>query len=358
MNNKMTTRWKKIGVWCALLAVCTFLLPSVALADAVVGETVVTLGANLTPEQRQQILKEMGVSENEVQVLEVTNAEEHKYLGNYMSKAMIGTRAISSAKITLTKGGSGINVDTNNVELANSIYANALVTAGVKDADVYVTAPVLVSGTAGLTGIIKAFEVAMDETISEEQKQVANEEMVKTGELGETYGEDKIADLMMRLKEEIAKNKPESKEEMKQLIINVAGDMNINLNNADVDKINDLMMRISKLDIDWDQLKNQVDQVRNNLGDMINSEEGRNFLQKALDAIVSFFKAIIDWFASLFGGGSDSALAASIVPPAPEMRSAQVAFPLPLLGQGALSLEQGAPATAYGLLSTGAGSAV
>ena len=39
------------------------------------------------------------------------------------------------------------------------MYINALATAGVKDASVYVTAPFSVSGTPALTGIIKAYEV-------------------------------------------------------------------------------------------------------------------------------------------------------------------------------------------------------
>lgn len=295
----MNKQLKKLGIWGAFLAVLFMLVPTAAFADAVVGETVVTLGADLSEDQRQQLLNEMEVDAGSVEVLEVTNEEEHQYLGDYMSKAAIGSRAISSAKITLTEEGSGINVDTKNITLvSNSLYANAMVTAGIKDADVYVTAPFEVSGTAGLTGILKAFEVAMGEEISEEQKQVANEEMVKTSELGKKYGDEKIAELMMRLKEELAKNKPENKEEMRQLVINVAGDLNINLNDSDIDLITDLLMRISELNIDWNQLGNQVDKIRNNLDQILDSQETRNFIEKALD----FLKAVIDWFGSLFGG--------------------------------------------------------
>lgn len=294
MNKPM----RKLGIWGALLAALVLLLPTTVSADAVVGESVVTLGADLSNEQRQQLLDEMGVDADSVQLLEVTNEEEHQYLGDYVSKATIGTRAISSAKITLTEEGSGINVDTNNItHISNSIYANAMVTAGVKDADVYVTAPFEVSGTAGLTGILKAFEAAMGEEISEEQKQVANEEMVKTSELGEKYGDEEIAELMMRLKEQLAENKPESKEEMRQLVINVAGDLNINLNDADIDLITDLLMRISELNIDWNQLGSQVDKIRNNLDEILDSPETRNFIERGLD----FLRAVIDWFASLFG---------------------------------------------------------
>lgn len=295
----MNKQLQKLGIWSTLLALLVSLIPTAALADAIEGETVVTLGADLSQEQRLQILDEMSVNADSVQVLEVTNAEEHQYLGEYMSKDKIGSRAISSAKITLTEEGSGINVDTNNITyVANPVYANAMVTAGVKDADVYVTAPFGVSGTAGLTGILKAFEAAMGEEISEEQKQVANEEMVKTSELGEKYGDEEIAELMMRLKEELAKNKPENKEDMRQLVINIAGDLNINLNDSDIDLITDLLMRISELNIDWDQLGKQVDKIRNNLDQILDSPETRNFIQKGLD----FLKAVIDWFAGLFGG--------------------------------------------------------
>ncbi len=82
----------------------------------------------------------------------------------------------------------------------------------MNDAEVYVTAPMQsLSGTAGLTGILKAFETASDQNISEEQKQVANEEMVRTSELGKKLGDnDKAAQFMTRVKEEIADKKPDS----------------------------------------------------------------------------------------------------------------------------------------------------
>ena len=51
--------------------------PIVALADS---EKVVTLGANLTEEQRQSMLDYFGVTEDEVMIVEVNNQEERKYL--------------------------------------------------------------------------------------------------------------------------------------------------------------------------------------------------------------------------------------------------------------------------------------
>src|SRR5690606_28961916 len=121
----------------------------------------------------------------------VTNEEEHKYLGDYIPKAQIGSKAISSSKIQIEKKGSGLEVQTNNINwVTDEMYLNALMTAGVKDANVYVTAPFEVSGTAALTGLIKAYEVSTDKAIPEDVKQVANQELVETAKLGDKIGDE------------------------------------------------------------------------------------------------------------------------------------------------------------------------
>lgn len=61
--------------------------------------------------------------------------------------------------ITILDDGSGLNVSTKNINwCTEQMYKNALTTAGITDADVKVTAPFEVSGTAALTGIYKAYE--------------------------------------------------------------------------------------------------------------------------------------------------------------------------------------------------------
>jgi uncharacterized protein YpuA (DUF1002 family) len=292
-------RLRKAGVGALVVALIISLLPSLAHADAVVGETVVTLGADLTPQQREAILKEMNVDQN-VQTIEVTNEEEHRYLGKYVSKATIGTRALSSAKITLAEKGSGITVQTNNItHITETMYANALITAGVKDAEVYVTAPTQVSGTAGLTGILKAFEAAADTKISDEQKEVANEEMVRTSELGEKIGDpDKAAQFMMDLKQKVAEEQPKTQAEFRDLIINVSNEYNINLSEQDLEQLTQLMQRLSELDIDWGALSDQVKKLRDNLDEFLNSEETKGFLETLLDWLASLLDALKEIFSS------------------------------------------------------------
>jgi len=293
----MKRTWlRNIGLGILSVFLFTWFLPSVASADAVVGETVVTLGQDLTQQERHAILNEMNVS-NDVKIIEVTNAEEHQYLGKYLSKATIGSRALSSAKITLTDAGSGIKVQTHNITtITNTMYANALITAGVKDADVYVTAPKPVSGTAGLTGILKAFEAATGTKISEEQKQVANEEIVRTAELAKQIGSEKATEFMLRLKEEVAKQQPQTPEEFRDIVINVAGDLNINLTNQQITQLTQFTQNLSNLNINWDNVTNQLKNFQDQFQQVLNSKEAEGFFAM----LVEWFTQLIEWIKSLF----------------------------------------------------------
>ena len=134
------------------------------------GESIVTLGENLSEQQKQDLLKEMKAPKDAT-IITVSNAEEHKFLEGIVPKAQIGTRAISSSMITYTKPGSGLIVRSKNINwVTDAMYTNALITAGVKDAEIQITAPFKVSGTAALTGLMKAYETASNKQIPEEVK--------------------------------------------------------------------------------------------------------------------------------------------------------------------------------------------
>ncbi len=268
----------------SVITVLTMMVPFPASADAILGEPVVTLGNDLTGTQQDSILREMQVPAN-VKVIKVTNEEEHQYLGQYMSKETIGTRAISSAKITLTDSGKGISVKTNNITaITESMYANAAITAGIKDADIYVTAPFKVSGTAGLTGIIKAFETATGKKIDENKKQVANEEIVRTSEVAKEIGDPvKAVQFMNRVKEKVAKERPQTQEEYKNIIINVVNEFNINLKQETINHLTQFSQNFFSLNIDWDQLKSQFGSLRGNINNVLNSEQTKGIIDKFLD---------------------------------------------------------------------------
>lgn len=255
---------------------------------------VVTLGTDLTEAQKDQMMDHFNVKKEDVVTLEVNNQEERKYLEGIASEAQIGTRTISSAYVELLDEDSGISVDTHNISwVTDEMYESALVTAGVKDAKIIAAAPFPVSGTGALTGILKAFEEATGQVISDEQKKVANEEVMKTGELGEEIGTDKASELIKKVKEEVVEGKIKDSEDIKRIIIEIAGDLNINLNTNQIDKISELMEKINGLNLDTEQIKNQLKDIGKKVDDVVrNNAEVQSLLEKILQAIKDFFNKI------------------------------------------------------------------
>ncbi|AYK57495.1 DUF1002 domain-containing protein [Bacillus subtilis subsp. subtilis] len=286
-------------IWIGMLAAAVLLLtvPKVSLADAAVGDVIVTLGADLSESDKQKVLDEMNVPDNATTVT-VTNKEEHEYLGKYISNAQIGSRAISSSSITIAKKGSGLNVETHNIRgITDEMYLNALMTAGVKDAKVYVTAPFEVSGTAALTGLIKAYEVSSDEAISEDVKQVANQELVTTSELGDKIGNENAAALIAKIKEEFAKNGvPDNKADIEKQVDDAASDLNVTLTDSQKNQLVSLFNKMKNADIDWGQVSDQLDKAKDKITKFIESDEGKNFIQKVIDFFVSIWNAIVSIF--------------------------------------------------------------
>lgn len=292
---------KFLKVFLTTSLMVTMFIPT-AFADAVVGDKIVTFGANLSDKQKDSLMQEMGVEEKEVDMVSVSIDEEINYLGSYIPRGKIGSKSYSSGIITIEKSGTGLSIKTNNVNwVTEDMYRNALITAGITDATIYITAPFEVSGTAALTGVFKAYESSSNEKIDEDTKQVANEEIVRTAEIAEKVGSDLATDLMNRIKEEIANKKITSNEEMAALITQITNEMGIALTPAELDKLVGLFMKMQELDINWDEIQNSIDSAREKVSDFVNSEEGQGFIQNVKDVMIG----IIDWITGLFSSSEE-----------------------------------------------------
>lgn len=279
-----------------MILVFLFSWPLQSFADLAEGDMIITLGENLTSDQKNKLLTEMKAPENP-QIITVSNEEEHKYLGNYVSKTLIGTKSLSSSAITVSKEGSGLEVETNNITwVTDEMYINALITAGVKDASIYITAPMPVSGTAALTGLIKAYEISAEKTIPEDVKQAANQEMVETAKLGEEIGKENAAALFAKIKEEIAKNPPKTDAELRDIIEQAAKELGITLTEEQIASLIDLFNKLKDLNIDWNQVGDQINHAKDKFSKYLESEEGQSFLDKLKD----FFVSLIDAIKSIF----------------------------------------------------------
>lgn len=299
----MKKSFRKIGIVLFAFALLFTLFTSsttTVFADAIPGDVIVTLGEDLSESQKQTVLSDMGIeNEEDVQIVYVTNEEEHQYLGSYIPASQIGTNAISSARIVLGQEGTGLAVETNNINyITEDMYINPLATAGVTDANIYVTAPFVVSGTGALTGILKAYEVSTGEKIDEDVKQAANEEMVVTSELSEdeNIGEDKALELMNLIKKEMAEQNPQTEAEIRELIQRLAKELGITLTDAQLDQLVSLFNKLKGLNIDWDKVNQTINTAKDKVAEFAQSEEGKNII----DSLISFLQAIWDFLVSFF----------------------------------------------------------
>ena len=291
-----------------LLLLCIMLLPSAALADeegeavltpAESGEVRVTIGANLDETQIAQIYKDFGVERGSVTEITVTNADERAYLEGIAPERKIGSVALSCIYIKTLPEGEGLKISTNNINWCTSdMYTNALITAGITDAEVKVSAPFDVSGTAALAGIYKAYEDITGTTLSEIAKTIGVEELVTTGELAEYIGSEEATQIVNELKNILDQTQNMTDDEVCAEIKGIAEAYNVSITDAQVDQLLSLCRSLEKLDIA---------QLQDKLVSLTKTLEGAKKVESKLtefaNSIKTFFEKVADFFARLFGGG-------------------------------------------------------
>ncbi len=290
----MTFKKRLLGI----ILIAFVMFSSTASADVAVGDRVITIGADLNDSQKTQILNQFQQDSKDMMVT-VTHQDEVKYLKGLVTPSIIGTRAISSVLITFENQGDGLTVETSNITwVSEDMYRNSLLTAGIKDAGVVITAPFPVSGTAALVGITKAFETATGENLPEENKKVANEEMVKTATLADQIGDkDKAAQFISALKEEIQKKNPESDADYTAIIEMVAQQMGIQLTDQQMASLMELLKKIKELNIDWQGVADQISDIAEKANVWLEKnpekvEAGKSFLASVWNALVEFLTKI------------------------------------------------------------------
>lgn len=258
-------------------------------------QVVVTLGNDLNQQQRQEILELFRVVEEDTRILLITNEEERKYLEGVASEKEIGNHAISSAFVKSLAPGEKMTIEIYNINwLTRDMVANALTTAGITNAKVIIAAPFEVSGTAALTGIIKAFEELRGKALGEGEKRAANKEIVKTGELGQDIGREKAATLIREIKYILVKEGVKEPEEIRKIVINVANELNISLSDKQLQDILNLMEEISRLKIDRQLIQGQLKDIGKSLNEISSgNKEIKSLLERIIDMIGNFLKTIL-----------------------------------------------------------------
>lgn len=281
---------------------------------------VVTMAADLTPQQQEAILKYFGVNnKNEVEIVDVNNQDERHYLEGVASEAQIGKKTYSCCYIEPTESGKGVNVKTANLTYVTaSMISSTLITAGVKDANVLAAAPFKVSGTGALTGCFKAFEQATGEKLDEEKKELATEEIVTTGKLGDQYSPEVAAGMVNDMKADVIKNGTSDKTQIAETINNISNNYNIKLTDDNKQELEALLAKIAEQDYKYKELEASLNHVAEGVTQQL-EELGIEAKTSAPSGIIYNVK---NFFVNIFDGKddlgileqtNDKALGASVV---------------------------------------------
>ncbi|MGI6433851.1 MAG: DUF1002 domain-containing protein [Syntrophomonadaceae bacterium] len=266
----------KTAIIISLLLLFSVLLMGKLMTRAVVltrdePRVVLSFGQDLSQAQRQEMeayFKEWQGSK-EAQIITVSNEEEHRYLAGLVEEGLIGSRAISSVYCELLAHGQGLEVKTKNIEaITPFMYANALTTAGIEDARVIAAAPVKVSGTAALTGMIKSFEQAKGEPLQEKAKETAHEEVARTSELGKKVGQGNAETVIYEVKRQVLSKKVTDPEQIRAIILKVSADLKVELAEKDIEHLVQLMLNIQGLNLNINRLSGQLKNLNRDISEV------------------------------------------------------------------------------------------
>lgn len=273
-------------------------------------KSIIALGADLSAEQRATVLSLMDVTEADLanyQVVTITNDMEHQYLDAYMDASVIGSKSLSSVKITPAESGHGVLVTTKNINYCTTgMYRNALLTAGVSDADILVVGPTEISGTAALIGAIKGYESMSGESVSDTTLDTAMNELITTGEIAMQDADSQdIEELIAFVKAKVAAGGLDSDDQIRSAIEEGEDKFGVTLTEDEINQIIAIMQKINQLGLDPNVLVSQAEDLYSKFGkdflknldtDAIAKEVAKSaasgFFAKIGDAIKGFFAGL------------------------------------------------------------------
>ena len=300
----------------SVVAMISFTKPVLADDDT----PVVTLGTSLTDAQKQGTLKTLTAPLNggNYQTITVTGSDLVKYLNPSGDNFTTSSGVWSSAMIQKTSSGSGINVKILDYDGKNNIttitanqYKNAALTAGISDANIYVTSAIPIDGSGALAGVYAAY-AKNGNTLNQKQVNAAQDEMntlsgiTQDNKNKKGYSDAQLNNAVAGAKNEMAKQGQNITDSQirdianNQININHLGDT---INNNQKNQIVNLLIEIrdsgALKDGNFKQqaskLSSQIQNGAKNIFNKFNTQENRNWLQNLWDQIVKFFSG-------LFGG--------------------------------------------------------
>lgn len=275
---------------------------------------VVCLGTSLTASQRSGTLKTLSepLNGNSYQTITITGEDLVKYLNPSGANFTTHSGVWSSAMIEKEAQGSDINVHILDYQGRNNIttitadqYKNAALTAGISDANIYVTSAVPIDGSGALAGVYAAYSKT-GENLNQKQVNAAQDEMntlskiTKENKDKDGYSDAQLNNAVAGAKQEMGKignnisNSQIHDIVNNQININHLGDV---INNNQKQQIINILIEVRdsgalknhKFRDQADALSKNIKKNAKGIFDKINTPENRNWFEQIWHNITSFF---------------------------------------------------------------------
>lgn len=220
-------------------------------------DRVITIGESNTPEQREQLLEIFNADEDD-RVITITVEQTADAMRGIFDLTGI-TSAYSSTALTCRDLGEGLEVTTRNIQqITPGLYAMALVTAGIGDAELIVAAPdglAAVRGQTALAGVFETWDIAPCESgnTSQARQRLALEQLTLTSEIGDVVfgGVPAATELVLETQRQIVINNITSESEIDDIIAEQEAALGFTIPTDLRQELVDLMTRLATADIDW-----------------------------------------------------------------------------------------------------------
>jgi uncharacterized protein YpuA (DUF1002 family) len=220
------------------------------------GKTIM-LGETLSDAERTELLDYFKAGSND-RVEIVTVDDTQKAMTGIIDK--VPNTAYSSTALTCRDLGDGLEVKTRNITLITpSLYAMALVTAGIGDGELLVAAPDLAAaqGMTALTGVFKTWDISPCDSGSttKSRQRLALEELALAVAIGQSLnradGVVAAGNLVLYTQQAVVIDGLSKPDEIEDAVREQELKNSVTLTDDQRNSVVDFMVKVAKEDIDW-----------------------------------------------------------------------------------------------------------
>lgn len=263
----------------------------------------IIMGSDFSDRERDNIYSNLGLKGKKgYKVIKISNKNERKYYKKYLSKSVLGKRAILGVRVTKQEDGRGVCATSSNTDKCDAGgYRNIAMTLGMEDTRFDITAPVEVSGYTAIVYMVKGYKELTGIGIGKDRIDIAIRELIYTSDLGMLLENMENAETLVAwLKNEVCINNMITDGEMNDSIDYICEQLGIKLNKIDdqkelqqtLENIRNVMGDISEIGIDAEYLKNASPELLNKIETV--QEDNGGMLGKMNKMFNGIFDKVID----------------------------------------------------------------